>query len=144
MRDIRGVSPCTRDIMSMSVRDISSARGHVESDGASLGSSRSVNGTRLRPTGPRQRGCMIIASLQRRDSMDRSRGRFAAIWESSIADNRRSSSDVAARMDGKSRVISSADTLSRAGTPISLAQGPPRRVGGRASVKGVVTCDLNC
>ncbi|KYN19170.1 hypothetical protein ALC57_08526 [Trachymyrmex cornetzi] len=126
--------------MSMSVRDTSSPRGHVESDGAPLGSSRSVNGTR--PTGPRQRGCRIIASLRRRDSMDRSRGRFAAIWESPIADNRRSSSDVAARMDGKSRVISGADTLSRAGTPISLAQGPPRRVGGRAGVKGVVTCAI--
>ncbi|KYN02109.1 hypothetical protein ALC62_07099 [Cyphomyrmex costatus] len=110
--------------MSMSVRDTLSARGHVESDGAPLGSSRSVNGTRLRPTGLRQRGCRIIASSRHRDSMNRSRGRFAAIWKSPIADNRRSSSDVAARMDGKSRVISGADT------------------GGRAGVKGVVTCAI--
>ncbi|TGZ48496.1 Uncharacterized protein DBV15_11130 [Temnothorax longispinosus] len=72
------------------------------------------------------------------------RGRLAVIWECPVADNRRSSSDVAAGMDGKSRIISGADArrLSRAGTPISLAQGPLCRRPRRAGVKGVVTCAI--
>lgn len=80
--------------------------------------------------------------------MDRSRARSVAIPGRPVADNRRSPSDVAAGMDGKSsrrNVIQRRGgrdaSLSRAGTPISFS---PRSstCGRKCGVKGVVTCAI--
>lgn len=74
--------------------------------------------------------------------MDRSRRRLTVIWECPVADNRRSSSDVATGMDGKSRIISGADARRCRVLARQFRWPKVLHVGSRAGVKGVVTCAI--